>query len=135
MRLRHDASCKYCLLERHGRSSFLGSAISFASKNKQEISLSQKRGCVAFKSTTSCSPGIRSGPEKPETAGVYRQGSLELAGRHPYAQDFAFGQKVNRSRNLDSLPTRSLSRPIVIDQKWRTGPISHVQFGVFVKLS
>ena len=66
---------------------------------------------------------------------MYRQGSLELAGRHRYAQDFALGQKVNCSRNLDSLRTRSLSRPIVIDQKWRTGPISHVQFGVFVKLS
>lgn len=65
---------------------------------------------------------------------MYRQGSLELAGRHPYAQDFAFGQKVNCSRNL-AANTRSLSRPIVIDQKWRTGPISHVQFGVFVKLS
>src|ERR1700760_4448102 len=57
MRLRHDASCKYCLLERHQRFSFLVSAISFTSKNKQDTSLSQERGCVAFKSTTSCSPG------------------------------------------------------------------------------
>src|ERR1700751_5616577 len=136
MRLRHDASCKYCLLERRRRFSFLGSAISFGSNNKQDTSLSQERGCVAFKSTTSCSPGDSFGTRE---TGDRRHvpprltrigGPASIRARLCIRAESKLLQESRLAAN-----TSSSSRPIVIDQKWRTGPISHVQFGVFVKLS
>src|ERR1700761_3826168 len=91
---------------------------------------------LLFKSTTSCSPGDSFGTrETGERRHVPPRltrigGPASIRARLCVRAESKLLQESRLAAN-----TRSLSRPIVIDQKWRTGPISHVQFGVFVKLS
>ena len=65
---------------------------------------------------------IRSGPERPETAAKYREGSLVWRAASIRAKTLCQDTQLEQAA-------------IVIDQKWKTGPISHVQFVLLVKVS